>query len=95
MSPVNMGIQHRLINGQTGSIRHIQLAKSSSHKVYVKFCDEQANSKAIRLSFLNRQNSWITIEKCETGTSIKKGTASPFIKHTQFLVTLAKISSVH
>ena len=48
--------------------------------VLVKFSDEQADSKAMRSSYLGRQNSWVPIEKCETEILIKKGSASPSIK---------------
>ena len=34
---------------------------------------EQTGSKAMRPSYLGRQNSWVSIEKCETKISIKKG----------------------
>ena len=39
--------------------------------------------------YLDRQNSWVPIEKCETEISIKKRSALPSIKRTQFLLTLA------
>ena len=42
MLTVNTEIQHRLINGQTGNVRHIEFAQGSVDKVYVKFSDEQA-----------------------------------------------------
>ena len=42
MLTVNIEIQHRLINGQTGNVRHIEFAQGSVDKVYVKFSDERA-----------------------------------------------------
>ena len=45
MLKVNIDIQDRLINGQTGIIRHIEFAQGSACKVYIKFSDEQAGSK--------------------------------------------------
>ena len=63
MLTVNIGIQDRLINGQTGIIRHTEFAQGSVRKVYVKFSDEKAGSKAMRSSYLGRQNSWVPIEK--------------------------------
>ena len=95
MLTVNTDIQDCLINGQTGIIRHIEFAQGSASKVYVKFSDEQAGSKAMRSSYLGRQNSWVSIEKCKTEISIKKGYASPSIKRTQFPLTLAWASTVH
>ena len=49
----------------------------------------------MRSSYLGRQNSCAPIEKCETEISIKKGSALPSIKHTQFPLTLAWASTVH
>ena len=63
MLAVNIDIQDRLINGQTGIIRHTEFAQGSVHKIYVKFSDEHAGSKALRSSYLGRQNSWAPIEK--------------------------------
>ena len=105
MLTVNIDIQDCLINDQTRIIRHIEFAQDSARKVYIKFSDEQVGSKAMRSSYLDRQNSWVPTEKCETEISIKKGSASPdynkegvniaSIKHTQFLLTLAWASTVH
>ena len=92
---VNIDIQHSLFNGQTGIIRHTEFTQGSVFKVYVKFCNEQSGSKAMRSSYLNREKSWVPIEKCETETSIKKGSASPSIKRTQFPLTLAWAFTVH
>ena len=92
---VNIDIQDCLINGQTGVISHTEFAQGSTCKVYIKFSDEQAGSKAMRSSYLGRQNSWVPIEKCETEISLKKGSALQSIKHTQFLLTLAWASTVH
>ena len=48
----------------------------------------------MRSSYLDRHNSWVAIEKFETGIPIKKGSASPSIKRTQFPLTLAWASTV-
>ena len=42
----------------------------------------------MRSSYLGRQNSWVPIEKCESEISIKRASASPYIKRTQFPSTL-------
>ena len=60
---VNIDIQGRLINGQTGNISQIEFALGSVCKVYVKFSDKQTVLKAIRSYYLDRQNSWVPIEK--------------------------------
>ena len=95
MLTVNVYIQDRLINDQTGNIEHIEFVQGTILKVYVKFFDEEAGTRAMRSSYLGRQNSWVTIEKCETEIPIKKGSASPSIKQAQFPLTLALASTVH
>ena len=95
MLTVNIDIQDRLINGQTWNIRHIEFAESTVHKVYLNFSDEQRGIKAMTSSYVDRQNSWAPIEKCETEISVKKVSALPTIKRTQFPLTLAWASTVH
>ena len=95
MLTVNIDIQYRLINGQTGNIRHIEFAEGTVHKVYVNFSDEQADLKAMRSSHVGWQSSWVPTEKCETEISVKNGSALPAIKCTQFPLTLAWASTVH
>ena len=51
------------MNGQTGIIRHIEFAQGSACKVYIKFSDEQADSKAVGSSYLGWQNSWVPFKK--------------------------------
>ena len=92
---VNIDIQDRLINGQTRIIKHKTFAQSSAREVYVKFSDEQAGSKAMTSSYLGRQNCWVPIEKSETVTSLKKGSALPSIMRTQLLLTLTWAFTVH
>ena len=53
MLTANIDIQHRLINSKTGIIMHIEFAQGSARKVYVKFSDDQAGSKAMRSSYLD------------------------------------------
>ena len=57
--------------------------------MYVKFSNEQAGLKAMRSSYLGRQNSSVPIQKREAEIPIKKESASPSIKHSQFLLILA------
>ena len=77
---VNVDIQDRLINGRTGNVKHIEFVHGSIHKVYVTFSDEQTGLRAMRSSYLGRQNSWVAIEKCENEIALKKGFPSPTIK---------------
>ena len=49
----------------------------------------------MRSSCLGRQNSWVSVEKCEAETSIKKRSELPSIKRTQFDLTLASASAIH
>ena len=56
---------------------------------YVNFSNEQTALKAMRSSYLRRQNFWIPIKKCEIEISIKKGSVSPSIKRIQFPLKLS------
>ena len=49
MFTVNIDMQDRLINGQTGNIRHTELAQGTTHKVYVKFPCKTCKSNEIIL----------------------------------------------
>ena len=84
MLAVNINIQDRLINGQTGNISHNKFAQGDACKIYVKFSDEKADLKATRSSCLGRQSSWVLTEKCETKIPTKRISTSPSIKRTQF-----------
>ena len=90
MLTVNVDIQN-----QTGNIKHTKLGQGSVLKVYMKIFDEQAAFKATRSSYLGTQSFWVNILKCETKIPIKKESASPSIKCTQFPLTLAQAATVH
>ena len=49
----------------------------------------------MRSSYLGRQNSSVPIQKCEAEIPIKKESASPSIKHSQFLLILAWVFTVY
>ena len=49
----------------------------------------------MRSSYLGKQNSEVPIEKCETETSIHKGSALQSKKRTEFPLTLTWTSTVH
>ena len=53
MLTVNKDIQDRLTNSQIGNTSHIEFAKGSVCKIYVKLSDEQAGLKAMRSSYLS------------------------------------------
>ena len=48
MLAVNINIQDRLINGETGNTSHIEFAQVSVQKVYVMFFVEQAGFKPMK-----------------------------------------------
>ena len=48
MFTVNVDIQDRLINDQTGNVEHIEFVQGTVCEVYVRFSDEQAGTKAMR-----------------------------------------------
>lgn len=95
MSTDNRDIQDHLSNGKTGNIGHLEFARDSVCKLYIKFPNQHAGLKALKSSYLDRQNSWVPIEKCDPEIPVKKGSASPSIESTQFSLTLALTSTVH
>ena len=54
MLTINIDIQDRLINDQTGSISHIEFAQDSICKIFVKISDELADLKSMKKSYLER-----------------------------------------
>ena len=84
---VNVDTLNHLINGQTRNIWHIEFNQGSVRKKYVKCSGGQADLRPIKSSYLGGRKFWVTIEKCETEISIKKGLASPSIKRAQFPLT--------
>ena len=89
MLTANIDTQDRLINGLTWNSDHNKFAQGSLYKAYIIFSGKQAGLKTIRSSYLGRQNSWVTIEKCETAIPIKRSSTS------QFPLTLAWTSTVY
>ena len=84
MLRVNIDIHDRLINAK----QEILVIQNLLYALFVKFLDKQAGVKAMRSSYLGRHNFRVSIEKCETEIPIKKDSASPSSKRTQFPLTL-------
>ena len=61
MLTVDLDIQDRLINGQTGNISHIKFAQGSVWKVYIKLFDEQAGLKDRKSYSRDSNNESISI----------------------------------
>lgn len=57
-----------VINNLLGELYATE-GKGCIHKLHIKISDEQAGWKVKRLSYLDRQNSWVPIERCNTETS--------------------------
>ena len=56
MLTVNIDVQDRLTDGQTGNIRHTEFTQGSLCKVHVNNSNEQAGFEAMRLCYLGRQS---------------------------------------
>ena len=74
----------------------MHIAHRSVSKQRVKFCNKQADLKAIRCDNLDRKTTWVSTAKFETGTFFNKETISISI-HQAYLtpITLAWTSTVH
>ena len=79
-------MEDRLINGQTGNIRHIELDEGSTGNVYVKFSDVQAGLQAMKLHYLGMKNLLIPIAKCENEIRKNKTEGINISIHQAYLI---------
>ena len=96
MLAVNIDFQDKLVNGQLGTVMHIEGNSQGISKIYLKFDDTRDGVKAMNADIIRKQNLWVPIEKTEVDIKIKLSkNSSPVIKRTQYPLMLAWSCTVH
>ena len=96
MLTVNIDIADHLINGQIGQITFFEPAGNRISKIFVKFDNTNFGRKRKMSSALAHQYDSVSIERYKTEIKINtKSALSPYIRRTQFPLTLAWACTVH
>ena len=86
MLTTNINIEDRLINGQMGTVKHIEIRDTEVQTIYLELDDKCAGQ--LRMSgsdIIAKNNKWIPIKREQTSIYFNKyKTTSPAIKRTQF-----------
>ena len=97
MLTININIQDRLINGQIGTVKHIEIKENEVKTIYLELDVKRAGQ--FRMSgndIIAKNNEWVPIKREETYIYINKyKTTSPSIKRTQFPLALSWACTVH
>ena len=97
MLTTNINIQDRLINGQIGTVKHIEIKENEVKTIYLELDVKRAGQ--FRMSgndIIAKNNEWVPIKREETYIYINKyKTTSPSIKRTQFPLALSWAYTVH
>ena len=97
MLTTNTNIEDRLINGQLGTVEHIEIKENEVIIIYLELDDKCAGQ--IRMSgsdIIAKNNKWVAIKRENTYVYLNKyKTTSPAIKRTQFPLALSWACTVH
>ena len=97
MLTTNINIQDRLINGQIGTVKHIEIKENEVKTIYLELDVKRAGQ--FRMSgndIIAKNNERVPIKREETYIYINKyKTTSPSIKRTQFPLALSWACMVH
>ena len=95
MLTVNLDVQDRLINGQSGIAKHPEIIENNVTVIYIKFDDLDAGKKLITKNSTARIHNWVPIKRHETSIIIRNTNKSITIKRTQFPLKLSWARTVH
>ena len=84
MLTVNVDVQERLINGQIGVVKHLEIIENKVSIIYIKLDDPDAGKKFITKNSTTRIHNWVPIKRHETSIIIRNTNKSIAIKRTQF-----------
>ena len=91
----NIDINDRLVNGLVGRVTQFKYSNNVVSVVYVKFNDDSAGLEAMRSDVTARQYHWVPTKNRETLFGLRKNRKQPFVKRTQFPLTLSWACTVH
>ena len=97
MLTTNINIQDRLINGQIGTVKHIEIKENELKAIYLELDVKRAGQFRMSGNDIIAKNSeWVPIKREEIYIYLTKyKTTSPSIKRTQFPLALSWACTVH
>ena len=97
MLTININIEDRLINGQMGTVKHIEIKENEVRTIYLELDDKCAGQ--IRMSGSDvtaKNNKWVPVKREETSIYLSKyKSISSAIKRTQLPLVLSWACTVH
>ena len=97
MLTANINVEDRLVNGQMGTVKHIEIKENEVRTIYLELDDKCAGQ--IRMSgsdAIAKNNKWVPVKRRETSIYLSKyKSTSPAIKRTQFPLVLSWACTVH
>ena len=93
---VDTDIEHHLIYDQIGQVTSFEPAGNRTSKILGKFDNTNVGRKRKMSSALAQHYDSVPIERYETEIKINmKSASSPYIRRTQFSLTLAWVCTIH
>ena len=91
MLTTNINIKDQLINGQMGTVTHIEIRDNEVQTIYLELDDKCAGQMRMSGSDINAKNTkWVPIKRDKTSIYLNKyKTTSPANKRTQIPVVLS------
>ena len=97
MLTTNINIEDRLINGQMGTVKHIEIKENELRTIYLELDDKCAGQIRMNGSdVIAKNNKSVPVKREETSIYFNKHkSTSPTIKRTQFPLVLSWACTVH
>ena len=97
MLTTNINIKDRLISGQMGTVKHIEIKETEVRNVYLELDDKCAGQIGLSGSVvIAKNNKCVPVKREETFIYLSKyKLASPAIKRTHFVSLLSWACAVH